>query len=321
MLLKKEILDKTSPRLVERINEIYHDLENKVYDSRHVNMDDLECDFWERVAKNQLAGKEPLVCLDYGTGTGLVPVILGPYLKQDDTVICADISSEMLKVCERKISEHSFKPGFSFVKIDGIKVPLEDKSVDIITVNSVLHHLYDLKAFSKECRRILKPGGLLIVSHEPASGNDVPFLCSFVRSLAKILLKPKSVFVKLAQTCPFAEKSMRKVLNKTCQGYSKRNKMLSDIAKQIKREGLIDVELRGVEIQQVVDFQTQKGFNKNKIKDVFPHFKIIEWTTYNYLGFYRNNFLFKIFDKFIRNHWPNSGKNFRFIMSLQETAS
>ncbi len=52
----------------------------------------------------------------------------------------------------------------NIVKVEGIKLPFEDSSFDILVAFDVLEHLEDDKAALAEWRRILKPGGLLMVT-------------------------------------------------------------------------------------------------------------------------------------------------------------
>ena len=58
--------------------------------------------------------------------------------------------------------------------------------------------------------------------------------------------------------------------------------MLLKIANQLKAEGLIDYNLRGTEIQQIVDIQTHTGFSPDSVvPDIFPEFKMVESEIYN----------------------------------------
>lgn len=50
-----------------------------------------------------------------------------------------------------------------FISEDGA-VPLGDSSADVVLSTQVLEHVKDPMAYLRECRRILKPGGLLILS-------------------------------------------------------------------------------------------------------------------------------------------------------------
>lgn len=44
------------------------------------------------------------------------------------------------------------------------KFPLKDNSVDLIIAHEIIEHLFDTDHFVKEIRRILKPGGFVIIS-------------------------------------------------------------------------------------------------------------------------------------------------------------
>jgi hypothetical protein len=63
--------------------------------------------------------------------------------------------------------------------------------------------------------------------------------------------------------------------------------MLADVARQIRQEGLFDFNLRGTEIQQIVDFQSQQGFEREDLlQQVFRGFEVLEFRTYGHLGFF-----------------------------------
>lgn len=62
--------------------------------------------------------------------------------------------------------------------IDGTaeRTPLPDNSVDVITVAHALHW-FDLKAFKAECRRILKPDGMVIAIYNHVPGREDTDFC------------------------------------------------------------------------------------------------------------------------------------------------
>ncbi len=186
----------------------------------------------------------------------------------------------MLKECELNVKSHSASCNFEFLKIQGCHIPVPDRSIDVITMNSVLHHILDLREFSGECTRVLKSNGFLIASHEPNSSRQ--------------LGKPKNILYKLAEVNSFAEKIMRSILSKIKPTWKLRNEMLLEIAEQLKKEGLIDYNLRGTEIQQIVDIQTHTGFSPDSVvSDIFPEFEMVE------------------------NEIYNDGRNLRFVLSLK----
>jgi ubiquinone/menaquinone biosynthesis C-methylase UbiE len=315
MILSEKIINKLDSQAVRHINEIYHNIENSYYDTRHDEILGLEQIFWQRMAKQYITPENTVTCLDYGTGTGFVPTEMGPYLEEKDTLICCDVSSEMLTVCKNKLAEKSLSCKCHFHLIEGDRIPVDSDSVDIITVNSVLHHLFDLKRFASECARTLRSKGVLIVSHEPHKPVSIPAMCRFVRSLAEVSVAPKKTLFRVVEKLPFMEGILRAMLGKISQGYQRRNSMLADIARQIRHDGILDVDLTGMEIQQIVDFQSQHGFDRQELtEEIFHRFIPAEFETYCHLGFFTKNKLGLGIDRFLRQHWPDTGREMRFVL-------
>ena len=46
----------------------------------------------------------------------------------------------------------------------GEAVPLEDASVDTILATQTLEHVFDFQFYLRECERLLRPGGVLIMT-------------------------------------------------------------------------------------------------------------------------------------------------------------
>ena len=315
MRLPEHILVRSDARMVQRINEIYHDLESTCYDQRHRSMGALEETFWSNAARKYLVTEAPVVCLDYGTGTGFVPTTVGPYLKEADSLICCDVSANMLGACQRAIEQRSLACRCSFRKIEAGEIPADTHSVDVITVNSVLHHIFDLDIFCLECKRVLKKGGLLLAAHEPNTKQGLPFQGKVMFLLATTMLRPKAFFIRVAERVPILESFLRPVLSAISKGYRSRNEILSHIARQLKQEGFVDFILRGTEIQQIVDFHSQRGFDRQELlAKVFQKFELVEFETYNHLGFFPSNAVARAIEKYLRKKWPDAGKQIRFVL-------
>jgi choline kinase/ubiquinone/menaquinone biosynthesis C-methylase UbiE len=96
--------------------------------------------------------------LDVGTGTGRVAFEVAPKVRQ---VLGVDISPDMLKQAQQRtdIDNVEFRLG------DTISLGLTADSFDRVTARMVFHHLMDktLDA-ARECLRVLKPGGLIVLS-------------------------------------------------------------------------------------------------------------------------------------------------------------
>ncbi|MEV6240848.1 class I SAM-dependent methyltransferase [Lentzea sp. NPDC051838] len=67
-------------------------------------------------------------------------------------------------------------------------LPLRDESVDVVANLQVIEHLWDQEGFLAECRRVLKPGGKLIVTTPNrltfSPGQDTPLNPFHTRELA-----------------------------------------------------------------------------------------------------------------------------------------
>jgi len=102
--------------------------------------------------------------LDVGTGSGVVADALLPFVNR---VVGLDFSLDMLskgKWGGRKI----------FVVADARKMPFADKTFDLASIRSVLHHITPspLPAL-KEVHRVLKNGGRIVVSEGVPPSNSV----------------------------------------------------------------------------------------------------------------------------------------------------
>ena len=315
MRLSKRVLQNMDADRVRRINEIYHNLENTGYDAQHEDIPQFEAAFWKEAARKYLHRAGPIVWLDYGTGTGFVPSTVGEYMRAEDRFICCDVSGEMLKACEAKLKSRSLPCACSFAKIDGQTVPAQTGSVDVISVNSVLHHLFDLDAFAAECRRVLKPVGLLIVAHEPNGNTSLPLSGRLLRGLARAVFRPKTLLFAIADHSPVAERFMRAAIGRVSPRYRRRNQMLAEIARQIRQEGLLDFNLRGTEIQQIVDFQSQHGFDPEDLFGrIFSRFAVLESQTYGHLGFYPSGRGPQAADRYLKRRWPDAGREICFVL-------
>lgn len=94
--------------------------------------------------------------LDVGCGNGTLLNMLSQ--KKQIRGIGIDISEQMIKNAIIQNSEMVFK-------VAGCEnIPLEDNSVDVISVSAAFHHFPDVHAFAKEASRVIKPAGNLYIA-------------------------------------------------------------------------------------------------------------------------------------------------------------
>lgn len=97
---------------------------------------------------------------DIGAGEGFFSQLLGEHVKSKLGLE----PSEVITACDI-FPEYFRYPSISCLKIlpDG-RLPYDDSSIDIACSLEVIEHVEDQFAFARELRRILRPGGLAIIS-------------------------------------------------------------------------------------------------------------------------------------------------------------
>ncbi len=95
--------------------------------------------------------------LDVGTGTGIIAHAVAPHVKK---VTAIDISKPMLKQARANAHPNeSFEPG------DVRGLHFKDARFDKITARMVFHHVtHQNHKAMRECRRVLKDGGTMVLS-------------------------------------------------------------------------------------------------------------------------------------------------------------
>ncbi len=164
--------------------------------------------------------KENEKILDLGCGNGRFSELVS-----DSSYIGADISKGELKIAKDRY------PYKSFILIENqLSFPFLDDSFDKVFCLSVLHHIPSLKFrqdFIKEIKRILKPGGTLILTvwnlKNAKKVNKLLFKYFFLKLIGKSKLGFKDIFYPwkdsngniLAQRYihTFSLKELRKLVN------------------------------------------------------------------------------------------------------------
>ncbi len=106
----------------------------------------------------RLAGLRPgMSVLDVACGTGGVTKAALDVLKGSGRVIGVDPSPGMLQVARQRVAGAEFREGH------GEALPVDAASVDFLSMGFALRHVTDLETAFREYRRVLRPGGRVLV--------------------------------------------------------------------------------------------------------------------------------------------------------------
>lgn len=87
------------------------------------------------------------------------------------SVVAVDSSRPILATAAATLAA---EPRARLVHADAVATTLASGSADIVFARALVHHLADLAPFARECARLLKPGGTLIVQDRTMSDVAVP---------------------------------------------------------------------------------------------------------------------------------------------------
>jgi SAM-dependent methyltransferase len=135
-------------------------------------------ELWTAVLARYIPTRGNPVLLDVGSGVGTWSELMATAFEA--TVWGVEPSRRMREVAER---EHKH-PRVTYVDGSAERIPLPDASCDAALLSYVLHHVTDRGACARELRRVVRPGGVVIVRNAfRESLSQVPFFEWFPTAL------------------------------------------------------------------------------------------------------------------------------------------
>jgi len=127
---------------------------------------------WKRFTLSQAGLKPGQRALDVAGGTGDLALGLARQVGKDGLVVLSDINWEMLSRGRDRLLDAGVTGNVGFVQANAERLPFADASFDCITIGFGLRNVTDKAAALASMRRVLRPGGQLLVLEfsQPAAG-------------------------------------------------------------------------------------------------------------------------------------------------------
>ena len=130
-------------------------------------------------ALDEIVNVSGLDVFDLGAGTGRLALMLAPRVK---SIRAFDASDEMLRVCRERLTTGGFS-NWQVEVGDHRQLPVEDQSADLVVSGWSVAYLYvwnpetwkvELEKWLVEMKRILRPGGFIVLFETLGTGNESP---------------------------------------------------------------------------------------------------------------------------------------------------
>lgn len=118
--------------------------------------------YWNRCLIKYLEPKASDHYLDLCAGTGAISKIYLKKINPQSQIILLDFCAEMLDVAKKELAFFSKIPP-AFICADVCQIPLEDESIDRLSMAYGLRNIIDTQTALKESLRVMKPGGKLVI--------------------------------------------------------------------------------------------------------------------------------------------------------------
>ena len=135
------------------------------YATSHVHISDNRLTTLQRMIVEQPAAKW---AVDLGTGAGFTAFAAAEHTSQ---VVASDITREML-LETRRIGQDRKLGNVLLCLNQAEALPFASESIDLVTCRAAGHHFTDLGTAFDEVRRILKPGGTLVMADSVSPEDD-----------------------------------------------------------------------------------------------------------------------------------------------------
>ncbi len=146
----------------KKVADVFHSVANK-YDVMNDLMSMGVHRLWKMFTLNQAGARPGMRVLDLAGGTGDLAMKFAGQVGSTGEVVLADINSSMLEEGRRRLIDKGIVGNVRYAQVNAECLPFKNDSFDIITIAFGLRNVTDKDAALRSMRRVLKPGGKLLV--------------------------------------------------------------------------------------------------------------------------------------------------------------
>jgi demethylmenaquinone methyltransferase / 2-methoxy-6-polyprenyl-1,4-benzoquinol methylase len=118
---------------------------------------------WKRYTLSQTGLRPGQAALDVAGGTGDIAAGMAQQVGEAGLVVLSDINAAMLEVGRNRLLDRGLMHNVRFSLANAECLPFEDESFDCVTIAFGLRNVTDKPAALASMRRVLRPGGRLLV--------------------------------------------------------------------------------------------------------------------------------------------------------------
>ncbi len=109
--------------------------------------------------------------LDVGTGTARIPILMCQQRPQY-LITGIDLAQSMLIIGQRNVEAAGLNQRIRLERVDSKRMPYPDLEFDMIVSNSLVHHIPDPLSLFQEFKRLVRPGGAILIRDLIRPEND-----------------------------------------------------------------------------------------------------------------------------------------------------
>lgn len=171
----------------KEINRLFSNIHGSYDLMNHVLSMGMDRKWRTEIAKEAMLPASRYGLLDLATGTGALAIRIGEMAERNSKEIKingVDFNRDMLKLAKKKVSKGNL--GIDFSIGDALSLKFPENSFEVITCSFAMRDFDSLEKFVKECNRVLKKGGKVILAD--MSRPEEGFMKDFFKFYSKVMV-------------------------------------------------------------------------------------------------------------------------------------